>query len=174
MASAKRRGLLPATCLFPVTVPGKGAVVATSFAEFTLKAEAGGCFCERFPEGSIEHGRVLHPAPGRLLRLQGSMGPLQSMPVIGILEFAMEPAGDGTRIPSTYRVGGHLEGQSAQWAPAVDQVFTLQLQRLGQYLNGNRSPGQGMPRNTLPPNVVMYTRSGWWGSGITRWPHRKS
>ena len=34
----------------------------------SLKPEAGGCFCERWNEGSAEHGRVVMALPGKLLR----------------------------------------------------------------------------------------------------------
>ena len=55
---------------------------------FSMDARAGGCFCEDFPNGgSIEHLRVLYADPGKFLRMQGGLGPLQSMPVSGVMDF---------------------------------------------------------------------------------------
>ena len=45
----------------------------------SLKAEAGGCFCERWGNQSVVHGRVIWAAPGHLLRLDAALGPLQSL-----------------------------------------------------------------------------------------------
>lgn len=95
-----------------------------------LDARAGGCFCEKVGRGSIEHGRVIYADPGKLLRLDAALGPLQEMAVTGILTFKLEPDGSGTRITMTYRVAGALTMKGGQLAPAIDQVMTGQLNRL--------------------------------------------
>src|SRR5271169_3344830 len=47
-------------------------------ANLSLKAEAGSCFCERWKDGNVEHGRVVMAMPDKLLRLQTALGPLQA------------------------------------------------------------------------------------------------
>src|SRR4051812_41820336 len=43
-----------------------------------LDARAGGCWCEKWPGGSVQHMSVLLAMPGKQLRLSGGLGPLQS------------------------------------------------------------------------------------------------
>jgi uncharacterized protein YndB with AHSA1/START domain len=95
-----------------------------------MDARAGGCFCEKVGRGSIEHGRVIYADPGKLLRLDAALGPLQEMAVTGVLTFKLEPDAGGTRITMTYRVAGALAMKGGMLAPAIDQVMTGQLNRL--------------------------------------------
>ena len=102
-----------------------------------LEARAGGCFCETLADkGSVQHGRVVFAQPGKLLRLQGALGPLQDMAVSGVLSFALAPDGPGTRVTMTYRVAGVLTMESAKLAPLVDQVMGIQLNRLKEFASG--------------------------------------
>jgi uncharacterized protein YndB with AHSA1/START domain len=95
-----------------------------------LEARAGGCFCEKKGRGSIEHGRVIYADPGKLLRLNAALGPLQETAVTAILTFKLEPDGGGTRITMTYRIAGALPAKGGQIAPAIDKVMVGQLNRL--------------------------------------------
>jgi uncharacterized protein YndB with AHSA1/START domain len=102
-----------------------------------LEPRAGGCFCEKLPEGgSVQHGRVLFAQPGKLLRLEAALGPLQEMAVSAVLTFSLAPDGPGTRITMTYRVNGSLTMDSAKLAPGVDQVMGIQLRRLRDLASG--------------------------------------
>lgn len=102
-----------------------------------LEPKAGGCFCERLPDGgSAQHGRVIFAQPAKLLRLQAALGPLQDMAVTGVLSFALAPDGPGTRVTMTYRVAGALSMDSAKLAPLVDQVMGIQLNRLRDFAGG--------------------------------------
>jgi uncharacterized protein YndB with AHSA1/START domain len=102
-----------------------------------LDARAGGCFCEKLSGGgSVQHGRVLFAQPGRQLRLEAALGPLQEMAVAGVLTFGLAPDGPGTRITLTYRVAGQLTMDSAKLAPLVDQVLGIQLGRLRDFASG--------------------------------------
>jgi uncharacterized protein YndB with AHSA1/START domain len=102
-----------------------------------LEPKAGGCFCEKLADGgSVQHARVIFAQPGKLLRLEGGLGPMQDMAVTGILTFKLEPDGKGTRIRMTYRVAGVLTMASAQLAPGVDQVMSIQLDRLRTFAGG--------------------------------------
>ena len=109
---------------------------------FYIDAQANGCFCELFQEkgpdgklktvGSVEHMRVIFSQPGKVLRMQGGLGPLQSEAVTGTLTVAMEPSKDGqeTKISFSYVVGGYMRYKVSEIAPAVDNVLGDQFRRL--------------------------------------------
>ncbi len=88
----------------------------------SLAAEAGGCFCERWDGGSVEHGRVIMAIPGKLLRLNAALGPLQEMAVTGVITIALEESAGSTTIVITHRVSGDPSHKLDQLAPIVDQV----------------------------------------------------
>jgi uncharacterized protein YndB with AHSA1/START domain len=100
-------------------------------ANLYMKAERGGCFCERLPEGGfVEHLRIVYLAPGSEIRFDGALGPLQAMAAQGRMIWKIEALEAGSRVTFTYRVFGHPEGGLAGIAPAVDGVIGEQLQRL--------------------------------------------
>lgn len=115
-----------------------------SSAGFYIDAQANGCFCELFQEkgadgklktvGSVEHMRVIFAQPGKVLRMQGALGPLQSEAVLGTLTVAMEPAKDGkaTKVSFSYVVGGYMRYKVAEIAPAVDKVLGEQFKNMIQ------------------------------------------
>jgi len=100
----------------------------------SLDLRAGGCFCEALPNGGVEHMRVINALPGRLVRLQGALGPLQADAVAGILTWSLKPSSDGTEISQTYRVSGTIPEGADKIAPLADQVLEEQLQRLATSL----------------------------------------
>lgn len=101
-----------------------------------MDAQAGGCFCETLPgtapkaSGSVEHARIIFARPGAMLRMTGSLGPLQGEAATGTLTFALKPVDGGTAVTLTYVVGGFVRMGMAQIAPAVDGVMGEQLARL--------------------------------------------
>jgi uncharacterized protein YndB with AHSA1/START domain len=102
----------------------------------TLEAKAGGCFCEKLADGgSVQHARVVFAQPGKMLRLDGALGPMQDMAVTGVLTFAFAPDGPGTRITVTYRVSGTLTMDTGKLAAGVDQVLAGQFERLRGFAN---------------------------------------
>jgi hypothetical protein len=115
-----------------------------SSAGFYIDAQANGCFCELFQEkgtdgklktvGSVEHMRVIFSQPGKVLRMQGALGPLQSEAVIGTLTVAMEPSKDGktTKVSFSYVVGGYMRYKVPEIAPAVDKVLGEQFKNMLQ------------------------------------------
>lgn len=110
-------------------------------ANLSLDAKVGGCFCERLPGGGAEHLRVVHLAPGQLLRLAGALGPLQAFGLAGSLTWRLTDAAPGTRIELTYDVGGHMAGGFDKIAPAVDGVLGTQLARYRAFVQtGNPVP----------------------------------
>jgi uncharacterized protein YndB with AHSA1/START domain len=98
----------------------------------TLAAQPGGCFCEKYAGGAIEHGRVVNVSPDRLLRLSGSLGPLQEMAVTGTMTWAIEPAkqGSGSTLTMTYAAGGYAPGGLDKLADIVDMVLAQQVKLL--------------------------------------------
>lgn len=97
----------------------------------SLDAQVGGCWCERWGEGqSVQHGQVVLLQPGRLIRLFASLGPLQDMPVHGVLTIAASVQDGKTVLRMTYRVGGPPDIGLEKLAPVVDQVIGLQYKRL--------------------------------------------
>ena len=96
------------------------------FMEHTQIPEDLGGFARSWDGGSAEHARVVMALPGKLLRLRGSLGPLQDMAVTGVLTVRLEPKDDGTEAIVTYRLSGAGSHQRAQFAPIVDQVLGQQ------------------------------------------------
>lgn len=110
----------------------------------TLMPQAGGCFCEKIPEvnepnrftlqGSVEHMRVVQAYPEQALRMVGSLGPLQSEPVTGVLTIAISKGDMGTRIVWEYNVGGPMRYEVSVISRAVDEVMEAQLGSLAKQL----------------------------------------
>lgn len=106
----------------------------------SMDLKAGGCFCEKLADGgSIQHGRVIYAQPGVMVRLDSPLGPLQEMPVTGVLTFRLAPEGTGTKITMTYRVSGALTMEAAKLAPIVDMVMGTQLTRLKALGDGDKA-----------------------------------
>lgn len=109
---------------------------------FSLDPKIGGCFCEAIREeqpdgklktiGNVEHMRVIFSQPGKVLRLQGALGPLQSEAMLGTLTVAIEPVEDNEKIKLSfsYVVGGYMRYKTSEIAPAVDKVIGEQFKNL--------------------------------------------
>lgn len=96
----------------------------------SLPLEPGACYCERWPGGGVEHGRVVFVKKDEILRLNGAFGPLQEMAVSGILTFALKPAEKGSSLTVTYRLSGDSSHGLDKVAPFVDKVIAEQVERL--------------------------------------------
>lgn len=118
----------------------------------SLKAEAGGCFCERWKTGSSEHGRVIMARANELLRLDSALGPLQEQALTGILSFQLGAAAeDTTQLDISYRVSGSSASGLDQFAAPVDQVLAQQIDRLLRYIDtGNPDPIAEAPAQEPP------------------------
>lgn len=105
-------------------------------ANLQLGATAGGCFCERWSGGSVEHGRVLMALPEKLLRIDGALGPLQELALKGVLSFWIRSGDDGAAaLDVEYRVNGAAASGLDQLAPQVDAVLGEQVARLARYVD---------------------------------------
>ena len=100
----------------------------------SIDARAGGCFCERLANGSVEHLRVVHVRQNEFLRMAGGLGPLQGSGVSGSLTWRLSPAANGTTLELTYGVGGYMPDGFEAMAPAVERVLGEQVERLKRFV----------------------------------------
>lgn len=108
-------------------------------ANLYMDAQATGCFCELLPlpegapagtrRGSVEHLRIVYAEPGRVMRLQGGLGPLQSEAVNGTLTVTLRAQDGKTRILWEYVVAGYIRQGAPTMAPLVDRVLAEQFAR---------------------------------------------
>jgi hypothetical protein len=95
----------------------------------SLDAQAGGCWCEAWAGGEVEHGRVVMVMPRQMLRVDGAFGPLQDLGVSAAMTFTLSdgPTAGTTKLTLDYKaVGSSLSGLD-QLAPIVDQVLAEQV-----------------------------------------------
>ncbi len=137
-----------------LVLPAKWWNKAHSFsgdaANLYIDSQAGGCFCELLPQpkdapagtrrGSVEHMRIIHANPGKVMRLSGALGPLQSEALTGTLTITLKPVEGGTRILWEYVVGGYMRFKPDEIAPAVDGVLAEQLGNLAALIGPLAAP----------------------------------
>lgn len=136
-------------------------------ANLWIDVQATGCFCEKLPlaknaaegsrAGSIEHMRVIYAQPGRILRMSGGLGPLQSEAVSATLTITLKPVAEGTRILWEYVAGGFMRYKTDEIAPLVDKVMGEQLGRLAARL-GPANPAETPPPAPAPDDKADDTR----------------
>jgi uncharacterized protein YndB with AHSA1/START domain len=105
-----------------------------SAANMTLDARAGGCFCENWNGGSVQHLVVVDAEPGKILRMRGALGPLQGQGVESALTFSLKASAGGTDLTLDNIVGGFMKGGLAKWPPLVDSMLAEQMIRLKRYI----------------------------------------
>ena len=115
-------------------------------ANLSLEPAAGGCWCERWGNNSVQHARVLVAMPGRLLRVDGALGPLQAMGASGVLTFRLSPREQGrTALDVSYQVRATPDAALDKVAPAVDHVLDEQVKRLvAAAKQASSAPASGM------------------------------
>jgi hypothetical protein len=100
-------------------------------ANMKIDPVAGGCWCEVWAGGSVEHGRVILAQPGETLRFSAALGPLQDLGVHAVMtfSFAEGKTADTTAVTMTLNaVGSSLSGLDKMAAP-VDGVMKEQFDR---------------------------------------------
>lgn len=99
--------------------------------KITVDAVSGGCWCEIWEGGEIEHGRVIYVAPNETIRFSSALGPLQELGVSAVVTFALS---DGSAPGKTVltvdmkATGSSLSGLD-KMAPLVDRVLAEQVKR---------------------------------------------
>ena len=98
----------------------------------SLDLRAGGCFCEKIPEGGggIEHLRVAYVDPGKRAVLTGPLGPLLYEAVAGVMDVQIKSTAAGSQLTLNYRAAGFAKGGAETQAPLVDKVLGEQMKRL--------------------------------------------
>jgi hypothetical protein len=105
--------------------------ISGNAANLSLEARAGGCLCEKLPQGgSVQHLTVIYAAPGATLRLKGAMGPFQSQGVDGVLTFSLAPKDGGTDLVLQNNVGGFMKNGFGDWPHGADMMFTDMVGRI--------------------------------------------
>jgi hypothetical protein len=139
-----------------------------SVAGFTLDPRPGGCFCEAIQEelpggkfktlGNVEHMRVIYAQPGKVLRMQGALGPLQSEAMLGTLTVAIAPAksGNGSTVSFSYVAGGYMRYKPADIATAVDKVI------------GEQFAGLIKPYIAVSASAAVETKSAEWSLDVDK------
>lgn len=137
-----------------------------STAGFYMDSKAGGCFCELIQEknkagktvtvGSVEHMRIIFYSPGKVLRMQGGLGPLQGEAVLGTLTVAMEPLKDATatKLSFSYTVGGYMRQKVSSLGGAVDGVLGEQFKRLIEPFVGTATASENKDEWTLDVDSI--------------------
>lgn len=105
-----------------------------SAANLSLDARAGGCFCETWSGGSVQHEVVVYAVPGKTLRLRGALGPFQAQGMNGVLTFSIKAAGDGADLTMEDVVGGFMKGGIGKWPRLADSMLAEQMIRFKRYL----------------------------------------
>ena len=119
-----------------------------SAANMSLDAKAGGCWCETLPGGgSVLHMTVVYAAPGKGLRLRGSLGPFQTMAADGAMVWSLAPKDGGTDVTMTYAVAGYLKDGFGKISQGADGVLAEQLLRLKHSVETGSPDG---PRASTP------------------------
>ncbi len=96
-------------------------------AGLSIKARAGGCFCEKNGRREAVHMTVSYVDPGKEVRLIGGLGPLQMMGIHGGMSWTFTAnENGGTRVVQQYQVTGSIAGGMQALAPVVDQVQSIQ------------------------------------------------
>ncbi len=100
-------------------------------ANLTLDPKAGGCWCERLPDGgSVDHMTVDYAQPDSVLRMEGGLGPLQETGASGHMTVQLAESNGVTTVSVVYDVGGYAKGGLDQLATPVDAVLGQQFANL--------------------------------------------
>jgi uncharacterized protein YndB with AHSA1/START domain len=104
-----------------------------------LSMTPGGCWCEQLPGGGAQHMTVVVAEPGKILQLEGGLGPLGAPGApSGRLTFSLTPTANGTALSVTFEGGGWAKDGASQWAPPIDHVLGEQVERLKRYAETGR------------------------------------
>jgi uncharacterized protein YndB with AHSA1/START domain len=100
----------------------------------SIDDQPGGCFCEKWASGGVQHLQVVFSSPGKTLVMRGGLGPLMGLAVTGGLEIALTPDKDGTKFVMTYSVGGYIPKGAETWSKPVDGMLLETFTRFKNYV----------------------------------------
>jgi hypothetical protein len=95
----------------------------------SIDAVAGGCWCELWEGGEVEHGRVVYLKRNEAIRYNAPLGPLQGLGVNTVVTFSLADGSAAGRTAITVDmvvVGSSLSGLDKLAAP-VNQVLGEQV-----------------------------------------------
>ncbi|MEM9301072.1 MAG: hypothetical protein AAGE01_03120 [Pseudomonadota bacterium] len=133
---------------FEVTVPATAADAFDAFtddvgqwwnADHTYSLDSShlsmddNCFCERWDGGVVRHLEIVQSRPGVMLRLLGGLGPLQGMPLSGVMDVQFSATNVGTVVVLTYTVHGR---GFTNFAEPVNGVIGDQIERFRRHVAG--------------------------------------
>ncbi|MDP3494938.1 MAG: hypothetical protein Q8R82_17635 [Hyphomonadaceae bacterium] len=97
----------------------------------SIDATAGGCWCEMWSGGEVEHGRVVSVMPRDIIRLDAPLGPLQEMGVSSALTFTLSDGSSAAKTVITVdlKVSGSSLSGLDQLGAVIDGVITEQVTR---------------------------------------------
>ena len=110
-----------------------------SVSNLTIEDRANGCFREKLPnDGGVRHMTVIFADPGKILRMSGGLGPLQSLAVAATITWTFSKTdsktNDGSRVEWVYTVGGYVPGGLQSLAEPVDNMLKQPMARLKAFL----------------------------------------
>jgi len=103
-------------------------------ANLSIAMQPGGCWCERWAGGAVEHARVIMLMRDQAVRVEGGLGPLQSLGVKAVLTFLLKGEDGGTTLTVGYRVNGASASGLDKLAQPVDGVIGAAVSRLKRYV----------------------------------------
>lgn len=103
---------------------------------FSLKVEPGGCLCESLPGGGfVQHSTVVMAMPGKMIRLNGAIGPLLMLGGSTSMAVTFKPNGNGSKVSVMFTgMGYEPEKGLKTLATAYDGVLSEQLSRYKRYV----------------------------------------
>ena len=100
----------------------------------SITPRAGGCWCEIWSGGRVEHMRVVYVEPDKQIRFSGALGPLQTTGASGHMSWSLAEKAGVTTLTWTYDVGGYAKGGLNTWAAPVDGVLKEAMERAKAYV----------------------------------------
>ena len=103
-------------------------------ANLSIELKPHGWFREELPGGGFtRHLEIVYVQPNRTIRFFGGLGPLQGMPVQGVMTWSVRAKDGGTELVFDYRVSGESDPPLSEVATAVDRVIGEQAAGLKKH-----------------------------------------
>lgn len=97
------------------------------------------CMLEKLPGGGfVRHMEIVYYQPGKVIRMNGGLGPLQGLGVYGALTFEFQPvegSPEKTQVTLNYCVSGAEFLRLDKIATPVESVLGMQLDAYKKYMN---------------------------------------